>query len=102
MGSYYRGTYLEGTLPLRYGCCEARKARNMDKKGQIVERAEALRDSVGKMLKNRLTYPKTIITLLRDGKLGEDHVAKMVDGIHESIKVVDAKFIEFIEELKSL
>ncbi len=75
---------------------------NMDEKGQIVEKAEALRDSVGKTLKNRLCYPKTIITLLKDGKLGEDHVAKMVDGIHESIKVVDAKFIEYIEELKNL
>ena len=74
----------------------------MDQKGQIIEKAEALRDSVGKTLKNRLCYPKTVITLLGDGKLGKDQVAKMVDGIHESIKVVDAKFIEFIEELKSL
>ena len=74
----------------------------MNEKDQIAEKVEALRDSVGKALKNRLCFPKTIIGLMRDGKVTEDQVAKMLDGLDESIKVVDAKFIEFIEELKSL
>ncbi len=72
-----------------------------NKDDNIIQKAEALRSSVGKALKNRLCFPKTIIGLMKDGKLGEDQVAKMLDGLDESIKVVDAKFIEFIEEIKA-
>ena len=74
----------------------------MNEKDQIAEKAEALRDSVGKALKNRLCFPKTILGLMKEGKVNVDQVAKMLDTLDESIKVVDAKFIDFIEELKNL
>jgi hypothetical protein len=65
-----------------------------------LNRVENLRRKVSHILRSQLTYPKTILSLLRDRRITDDQLFKMVDLIDESILLVDAQFAECLMELR--
>lgn len=70
-----------------------------DQREDVLNRIRMLRSEVYGILCNKLTYPKTVIGLLRKGKLSEDKVLRLEACIDESIACVEAKFIQMMNEL---
>lgn len=67
---------------------------------RIKEKIKTLRGEIGAALRNRLVLPKTIMGLIRDGKATKNQILKMQEGLDESIRMVDAKFAEFLDGFK--
>ena len=59
------------------------------------ERLKKLRKDIRHILCNRLTYPKTLLGLLRSPGLSEDQFFQVQETVDEAIRLVDAKFAEF-------
>lgn len=70
----------------------------MDQK--IVHRIRVLKKEIHESLANRLTYPKTIISISGEKELTEDEWEKARKYIDEAIAVVDVKLSEFLDELE--
>ena len=62
---------------------------------------ERLQKEVRNILRNRLTYPKTILGVCRERVLNEEQVSKAKTCIDECLQLIDSKFIELRDELEA-
>ena len=66
----------------------------------ISQRLRQLKEEIRQLLCNQLTYPKTVLSLLRSRDLSEEHLLKMQTTLDETIQRVDSTFLEFIDQLE--
>ena len=56
---------------------------------------QSLRDRICFMLSNRLTYPKTLLSIARDRPLTESEIQRASECFRECIELVEAEIIFF-------
>ena len=66
----------------------------------LPKKIKALRKEIRRVLANKLTYPKTVISLIGKRKLKEDEIMKAGECIDECLHMVEARFLECLESLE--